>query len=294
VLPLADTDVVGILIAIVCVMLTFGAIGWFGTGFRLGGRRYRKLSELIADVTRITGLPGTGDEDGWFPKLDSVSWRGPLSGGRRAHIYFVTEGSGSSQTTYVNFAVDAHEVPQLKVTLETFVTKVSKFFGGSPEIEIGDKPFDDRYLLETDTPQRARAALQRSPELRDAIDRAFGCSSSTPTLEIGGRRVHFRADVSDVSPGNYKILLAALDDIAATFDRAPIKVRALGSERLAVRDRAGKTRCPYCRAGVSGDEETLTACGACRTVLHEACWEEHGGCPILGCRGTERERRRVR
>jgi hypothetical protein len=92
---------------------------------------------------------------------------------------------------------------------------------------------------------------------------------------------------------DYRSIFEGLDQVARTFDRKSIPVRVLGGERFALVDAGGATRCPYCHAAISGDEETLVACESCRTVLHEGCWSEHGHCPILGCPGTAPERRRV-
>ena len=49
-------------------------------------------------------------------------------------------------------------------------------------------------------------------------------------------------------------------------------------------EEAGKT-CPYCRFPLKtgGQAERCDACGA---VHHEECWEEGGGCAVLGCRNA--------
>lgn len=45
----------------------------------------------------------------------------------------------------------------------------------------------------------------------------------------------------------------------------------------------GSLRCPYCRSSLG--EAQHFPCPVCRTEVHRACWNEHGGCPILGCAG---------
>jgi hypothetical protein len=50
--------------------------------------------------------------------------------------------------------------------------------------------------------------------------------------------------------------------------------------------------CPYCRDDV-GDEDSR-ACTVCETRHHAACWEEAGGCTLLGCRGRPRQAQRER
>lgn len=43
--------------------------------------------------------------------------------------------------------------------------------------------------------------------------------------------------------------------------------------------------CPYCRDDVA-DEDALEACPHCRTLHHRDCYEEAGGCTLLGCAGA--------
>lgn len=60
-------------------------------------------------------------------------------------------------------------------------------------------------------------------------------------------------------------------------------------------------RCPYCHADLlegEGDEATEASRGArkcegCGTRYHEACWDELGGCAVLGCRARARPPERV-
>lgn len=49
-------------------------------------------------------------------------------------------------------------------------------------------------------------------------------------------------------------------------------------------DEAGKT-CPYCRFPLKSGGRA-ERCDACGTVHHEECWEEGGGCAVLGCRNA--------
>ncbi|HBP23623.1 MAG TPA: hypothetical protein DEA08_38330 [Planctomycetes bacterium] len=43
--------------------------------------------------------------------------------------------------------------------------------------------------------------------------------------------------------------------------------------------------CPYCRDDVA-EEDELEACPHCRTLHHRDCYEEAGGCTLLGCAGA--------
>jgi Prokaryotic RING finger family 1 len=46
-------------------------------------------------------------------------------------------------------------------------------------------------------------------------------------------------------------------------------------------DEAGRT-CPYCRFPLKRDVPSVD-CDACGAVYHAECWQEGGGCAILGC-----------
>ncbi len=280
-------DIVGIVVAGIFAIWILAAMiyGLVHGRFRLGPRRFKTLPELVDTVSRTIGL---APEPGAYPELSRVAFKGRLVSGRQARVSFFEESAGSSTFTYVRLEVVASEAPDLKVSRETTMTRVHKWLGLQNEIEIGDPDFDRRYLLETKTPDRARKALARSHEVRRSIETAFAFNAKHVSFGAGIVSAVFAIEA--LAPEHYPSILGSLDEAARTFDRVTIKVRGLEGERRAAVDALGKTRCPYCRAGITGDDEALTACKACRTVLHEGCWDEHGGCPILGCTGRDPER----
>ena len=293
-----EVDAAGFAITLLIGIVLVVIAAVYGRGFRLGGwhgRRYRKLSDLARDVSQLTGLLCTADLDDatWFPKLENVSFRGKLASGRRATVGFRSVSAGSATITYVQLAVSGDEAPDLTISLENTFTRIGKFIGTTQEIEVGDKPFDDRYLLKTKDPVRARQALSRNAELRGAIDTLFEYGT-TPEVKVSKGSYTFEVQVSSLHPDLYPSVLAVLDRVAAHFDRVKLKVKRLGGDRQALVDASGRTRCPYCRDAIRGDEDTLTACESCSTVLHEECWDQHGGCPIFGCAGQRPGRQRAR
>jgi hypothetical protein len=69
-----------------------------------------------------------------------------------------------------------------------------------------------------------------------------------------------------------------------------LHVVSLGQTALAVRERAGAAeRCPYCHDGFRADDEATQDCVGCGTRHHVACFEELGGCALLGCRARARK-----
>jgi hypothetical protein len=83
--------------------------------------------------------------------------------------------------------------------------------------------------------------------------------------------------------------------LARRLQRIPLEVVVLGNRtRLAFPGLSKAARCAYCHADVSGEEPDLVACETCSTIAHEACWDELGRCPVMGCAGRSRERGRAR
>ncbi len=55
----------------------------------------------------------------------------------------------------------------------------------------------------------------------------------------------------------------------------PLRVRALGEVPRG---------CPYCRQPLAAPtDEAAVRCPACEVQHHTECWQEHGGCALLGC-----------
>jgi hypothetical protein len=95
-------------------------------------------------------------------------------------------------------------------------------------------------------------------------------------------------DVHTLLVERVRAVLEALAAIASAYSRKPV-VPSIGTlvERYLWLD--GKTpRCPYCHVDIAEGETDLAACGRCKTLHHEGCFAEHGGCTLLGCGGVDR------
>lgn len=266
------------------------------SGLRLGRRRFASVQHLTSYLGHVTGFHGEPWPDAPTEGRGALDWvklGGLLPSARPATIHFFTETVGELSdvsTSCVRLLVTADESPRLRVTQETVFTKIGKALGTTTEMEIGDAAFDARFLLETTTPRRASELLKG--ESRRAIARIFDLGARD--LTIRDRKVAVTAFAYRVEPEDYMKIFEELDRIAQTFDRKKIRVRTIGSDRYAVVDPSGKTRCPFCRSNITGEEDELVVCETCHTIVHQACWKEHGGCPILGCEGRSTERARVR
>ncbi|MCW8139738.1 MAG: hypothetical protein KIT58_12640 [Planctomycetota bacterium] len=158
-------------------------------------------------------------------------------------------------------------------------------------IQTGDEAFDERFFLESSRPLDGRRALGR--KLRRSIDEAFR-RFGADGLQLRPGELVVEADLAACPPARWRELIRHLDQAAALVEVKPLRIRGLGEEREVARGADGAARCVFCRDGISGDEDDLVACERCRTALHAECWEEHGGCPVLGCDGRAPERARAR
>lgn len=52
-------------------------------------------------------------------------------------------------------------------------------------------------------------------------------------------------------------------------------------ERIRIGTRRKPLTCPYCTSALEG---VLAYCGGCGARYHSGCWNELGGCAVLGCR----------
>jgi hypothetical protein len=291
-------DLVGLLVS--CVGLPLGVLGYFVWAILradltpIEERSFSQLDDLVREVAPLAGAKLTGGEAEakWIARLVRTHYAGNLPSGRGSRVEFHSEHHEEWTTTWVKLSVDADEAPAFRISLASAGTRVARFLGWKQGVEIGKKTFDERFVLETHDPERASGALREQPALRDAIARALALGTS-PALEVAAGKVTFTDELKHLRPEKYGKALEALEGVARCFDRVPFEAPGFVAKTLAVVDVSGKTRCPYCHAGVDVHED-LVACEACATVLHSDCWEELGGCPIMGCGGARPERRRAR
>lgn len=270
--PVVTLIIFAIIAAIHVITLVWGKHG----GRPKAHRRAHKRMKAFLIGARQALRDRTGEE------LLGLSFAAPLRSGRRARIWF----SRAGRATTVRLCVTtAREVPSLRVRLERMVGR-----GVKEDIQTGDRAFDDQFFLQSTDPREGGRVL--GGDLRRAITLAFA-RRGVQRLVLEPGKLSLEADVATLDPDKWELLLESLDRAATLVETKRMQVRVLGGERDVVCDPEGKTRCAFCRDGITGDEEDLVACDRCRTVLHGACWEEHGSCPMLGCEGDAPERARV-
>jgi hypothetical protein len=165
------------------------------------------------------------------------------------------------------------------VSPESALVKVDKLLGRALEIEVGVPEFDDRYLLETQDGDGARRALE--VPLRREIDRLFLDAGVTSLAFVPSGEVRAVVPARLLDRGRAASLVKRLGEAARLAAGLNLKVE-LDVGRLR---RLG--RCGFCHVDVTGREPGLVACGRCKTIVHDACWREHGSCPVLACAGQK-------
>lgn len=246
------------------------------------GRSYRRLGVFLRHVRTALEARDT-------PALPTLRWAGDLRSGRRGRISFEV----TPLATRVRLSVStSRTAPPLSVRLEGAVEKLQKHLGRREDVHTGDPAFDARFWLESTAPVDGRRAL-KGRDVRRAIHGAFS-RFGVDRLELRPGELTVEVDLSACPPAEWKPLLVHLDQAALLVETRLMRVRVLDGDRAAVCGADGRLRCAYCRDGLTGEEDDLVACERCHTALHGACWDEHGGCPMLGCDGERAERPRQR
>ncbi len=253
-------------------------------GFSPGGRRFPTYADFLDYVEKETGLKGRPRKPAWHGAADKVRFDGDIAHGRRGSISYGREdvvlrdreGRGWAHGTVrvTRFAVSIDPKIHFDLDRETADHHLGTWYGLiAPHLKSAGR--GHQYVGLT-------REVKHLFVNRNAV-RLKACEGWL-TLVIEG----------SVDPEHYSALLRALDRTASTFDRVPIRVRVFDAELKGFAGDGGGVRCPYCHDAITGDEEALAACRACDTVLHAACWEELGRCPLLGCESKEARRPKVR
>ncbi len=233
---------------------------------RLGSTKYASIEELTDDLLRRIGFASPIVIRA--ARLDKLRIEGAIpQGKRRASVSFFATPSLRWNTKHVRFQLEVDRV--VKASFRP------NWFKG--------------FLTGTTDQERVNRAFAHDPGMREALETLFRTHSIEHVLIWDGK-VHATARLASVGPEEYLTILRLLDRIAASFEPVRLNVRVLGGERRAHGGMTGEARCGFCHDHVTGEEPDLVACALCGTVLHDACWNELGRCPVLGCTGVKPER----
>jgi hypothetical protein len=189
-----------------------------------------------------------------------------LSGKRAVLTLFEHEG-----TTCVQAGVELpEEAPRLELARKGLKPVLAKWVGVLAEHALADPNLAERFLCRQPESPRAFEALAR----------------------MKGALLESSLDVREVKLDRRKLSLVVahamrddLDAVGELLDRLARAVMLGGAVSVREED-ATKARCGFCHAQVDEEALTLVACERCSALVHEACWVEHGRCPVLGCKGA--------
>lgn len=148
------------------------------------------------------------------------------------------------------------------------------------DVTPGSLPPRLRQALRVNEPAQpdALAGLHLTDEVEAALRLLFGpFQANRLWLERG--RLHVDTDLGAdvVSAGWLEQVLEALIHLTSLLGEMRVVLRAAPRE---------DARCPYCHEAVARAE--ATTCPSCATDHHAECWQEGGGCTILGCASRPR------
>jgi hypothetical protein len=258
-------------------------------------KKFRCASELDALAIYLRSLGGVpadqgfewvfrGESEGRSPSRGHGGGAPEIRGKRRG---FVTV-EGDSEPWFVDLAVEVDPLLDLEIRRPRF----------SKRLRVAAV---DQHVQELDPEQPdIRFDVRRAKDERgEIVDRLFSHAGESLTDPLAGLLYRLGADAILAKNGrlgcSFKVhelllervreVLAALEAVAAAYSRRP-EVVGLVERYLWLE--GSSPRCPFCHVDIAEGEPDLTACGRCRTVHHEACFAEHGGCTLLGCGGIER------
>ncbi len=246
----------------------------------LGRTVYSTFKGFLKSFGEDVGLAGERVGSPQFPRLKDARFTGELSG-RRARIAFeCNDGHYRAR-----ISVAAPETPQFTVALEGLASKLGKLIGLKRELRVGDQDFDDRFVVDSLEPARAKRVLEKQAT-REAIQSTFA-HYGVERLECIRGDVAAVVPVGQLAPGDYRSLLGTVGRVASLLDAQ--SVRVAGTDAV-----SEDARCGYCHETASAGADDLLACEVCHTLTHKSCRAELGRCPVAGCGGSAPEHVKVR
>jgi hypothetical protein len=188
-------------------------------------------------------------------------------GGKRAVLtLFEHEGTACVQTSIEL----PEEAPRLELARRGSRPILAKWVGALAEHALADPNLAERFVCRQPESPRAFEALAR---LKGAL-----LESTLDVRELRLDRKKLGLVVANVKRADLDVVCELLDRLARAV--------MLGGAVSVREEDATKARCGFCHAQVDEEALTLVACERCSALVHEACWVEHGRCPVLGCKGA--------
>jgi hypothetical protein len=165
---------------LVFFVVVFSSVLYFGSRYLTKGPE--EFAEEAGLKFRRTGFLGIGPR--W--QIEGMYW------GRHVDLRCdYVQGWGKRTSTTLTLDLDHVQGFMLSIKLEGFGSRIARMIGRR-DMESGDPVFDNKFLLESNDPVKARLLLS-DPLIRDVISRNMYPLS---TLKIEDGRIQFRLDSS--------------------------------------------------------------------------------------------------
>ncbi len=238
----------------------------------------QRSSEGDACAMFLRSLGGVSDDAGAEWLLRSKSGR----------AWVGLDPGVDEQPWRIAVAVEVDRILDLEIRRPKFSRRMRVAAGDQHVAELDlDQP-DIRFDVRRATDERGeikdRLFSHAGEALTDALAALLYRLGADEVIARNGRLgVSFTARTMLVE--RIREILAALDAVAAAYSRRP-EIAGLVERYLWLE--GSSPRCPYCHVDLQEGETGLTSCARCKTVHHEACFAEHGGCTLLGCNCPDR------
>jgi hypothetical protein len=140
-------------------------------------------------------------------------------GGRKVRFFELCTGSGKSRQTWSAVSVGCANPHDFRLRLgpQSFLTKLGEKFG-LQDVSVGDPPFDEKFVVQTNAPEFLRAALL--PEMRDPLLRHWPAGLAGASLKIEGGEVVY-ADCMPFSDEKLLLRMESLVDVLIALAALP-------------------------------------------------------------------------
>lgn len=188
------------------------------------------------------------------------------------------------------FHYDLSTSKGLRLAPQGVLAGVRKMFGAQ-DIIIGDRAFDDAFLIQGPDEDWVRGRL--GPEARELLMAMRRHGAGLYLFHQPGVRVDFSpAGLIVRWRGNFVSNPAVLEEAADLADAFFRDLAGLGAApAISVQEVLRDKKCPVCLDAVSDKARSCNSCGA---HYHDECWRYLNGCAVFGCKKMYRRQQRAK
>ena len=184
-----------------------------GGALLLGRRQARRARENLAALAQELGLrlEDRPPALGIFPHVPTL--RGEHAG-RALRVFTFTTGSGKNRQTWqaLGLACANPRALTLQLGAQNVLTSLGVMFG-MQDVQVGDRTFDERFVVKTNAPAYLRAALL--PEMRTALLQRWPQRGMGANVKLAGGEIVYAELGSFAETGKAERMKAMLEPLSA-------------------------------------------------------------------------------